>query len=373
MGESMKIGYDGRFITKDASGNGVFTCCLLEHLVRLDERNQYVIYFTYENSLQARENLRLRKMSRLHRSPHLRFLLTFPLELSRCPVDVFHAFYTVPIRVPAKVVLTLVEFFWFAHPERLPFSKLLLSQARLTTKHAVTRADIVIVPTYFVHDHLLDYFNLPEEKVAVIPLGLNEYFLQEPTPEEIMEVKAKYKLDRRYILTVGDLHKRKNFEALVDIFNRLKEKEGLAHRLIIVGKPLKGSQTLLCKIATSKFCKDILVTGYIPISHLRILYGLADLFVLPSLDEGFGLTTHEAMACRTPVVCSNRGALPEVVGDAAILFDPSGGEEMEQAILRVLGDLDLREGLIRRGLERIKHFSWEKIAKETLRIYGQLS
>lgn len=369
----MKIGYDGRFIAKDASGNGVFTRCLLDHLVRLDEHNQYVTYFTYENSLQARKNLRLQKMSRLHRNPHLRFLVTFPLELSRRPVDIFHAFYSVPIRVPAKVVLTLVEFFWCTNPERLPFSRLSLSQLRLTTKHAVTRADIVIVPTHFVYDHLLDYFNLPEEKVVVIPLGLNEYFLQESNPKEIMEVKAKYELDRKYILTVGDLHMRKNFEALVDVFNRLKEKEGFTHRLIIVGKPLKGSQILMSKIAASKFHKDILVTGYIPISHLRVLYRLADLFVLLSLDEGFGLTTHEAMACRTPVICSNRGALPEVVGDSAILFDTFDSEEIGHAILRILEDFDLRENLIHRGLERIKEFSWEKIAKETIKIYSQLS
>jgi glycosyltransferase involved in cell wall biosynthesis len=369
----MKIGYDGRFIAHKASGNGVFTRSLLDHLVRIDESNQYIVYFTHENSLQARRNLLLRKMSSLHRSSYLRYLVTFPFEVHKHPVDIFHAFYTVPIRIPSKVVLTLVEFFWFTNPERLPRSRLFWAQHKLITRHAIKRADVIIVPTYFVREKLLDYFNLSEEKMVVIPLGLNEYFLEEPRSEEILEVKSKYHLDRKFILAVGDLHIRKNFEILVDVFNRLKDNEGMPHRLIIVGMPFKGSHTLQSKIATSKFRGDIILTGYIPISHLRVLYREADLYVVPSLDEGFGLTTLEAMACCTPVVCSDRGALPEVVGDSAILFNPSNIEEMEQRILQGLDDIELREKLIQRGFERIKHFCWDKIAKETVKIYYQLS
>lgn len=371
----MKIGYDGRFITRNPSGNGVFTRSLLDHLLKLDESNEYIVYLTHENSLQARVNLLPRKMSFLHRNPYLRYLVTFPLELSIRPVDIFHAFYSVPTRIPSKVVLTLVEFFWFTNPERLPRSRVYWAQYRFVTRHAIKRADVIIVPTHFVREKLLDYFNLSEEKILVIPLGVNEYFLEEPTSEEILEVKSKYSLDRKFILAVGNLHKRKNLELLVRIFDRLKDKEWIAHRLIIVGMPFKGfngSHTLLSKIATSKFRKDIILTGYIPTSHLRVLYREADLYVLPSLDEGFGLTTHEAMACHTPVVCSDRGSLPEVVGDSAILFNPSNIEEMEQCIRQGLDDIALREKLIQGGLERIKHFSWEKIAMETLKVYNQL-
>lgn len=351
---AMKIGYDGRFLTKEISGNGVFTSCLLDNLAKLDEDSRYFVYVNYETSFQARENVSLRKMSSFHRNPYLRYLFTFPFELSRHPVDIFHAFYSVPRRVPAKVVLSLVEFFWSTNPERIPLSGFFKSQLSLMTRHAVKRADVIIVPTRFVREKLFDHFNLSEDKVVVIPLGLNEYFTEEPTPREILEAKNKYPLDRKYILAVGDLHNRKNLEALVDVYALLKKKKKIDHRLIIAGKdkvmvagrPVNRSQSLLTKIADSAFSEDILVTGYIPISHLRVLYREADLYVLPSLDEGFGLTTHEAMACRTPLACSDRGSLPDVVGDAAVFFNPTDLDEMYETILRALQDTDLLPILI---------------------------
>jgi glycosyltransferase involved in cell wall biosynthesis len=369
----MKIGYDGRFLSQDESGNGVFTRCLIEQLIRIDDDNRYVAYLTHANTLQEGKNLKIRKMPSLHRNPHLRLLVTFPLEFARRPVDIFHTFYSIPIQVPAKVVLTLVEFFWFTNPERLPLSWFFQTQLRLITRYAINRADALIVPTCYVRDRLTAYFNIPNGKISVIPLGLNDFFQQSPDPTEISDVKTKYKLDRKYILTVGDLHKRKNFEALIDVFNRLKEKRGFRYQLVIAGKPYKDSQALLSKVADSKFSQDIRITKYLPIHHLRALYWGADLFVLPSLDEGFGLTTHEAMACGTPVVCSNRGALPEVVGDAGLFFDPMNPEEMEETIAQTLEDVPLQRELIRKGFKRIAYFSWEKIARETLNIYEKLS
>ena len=369
----MNIGYDGRFLAQDASGNGVFTRCLIEQLIRIDNDNQYFAYLSNANTLQDKKNLIIRKMSFLHRNPHLRLLVTFPIEFARRPVDIFHTFYSVPIRVPAKVVLTLVEFSWFTNPGRLPLSRFFQAQLRLMTRYAVTRADKVIVPTQFVRNHLNTYFNLPDDKIAVIPLGLNDFFRSPSNSAELLEAKTKYHIEGRYILAVGDLHRRKNFEALIDVFNRLKEKKSFRYQLVIAGKPYKDSQPLLSKIAASKFSKDIRITKYLPIHHLRALYNGADLFVLPSLDEGFGLTAHEAMACQTPVLCSNRGALPEVVGNAGLFFDPTNLEEMQDTILHTIENIPLQQELVRKGTERIRHFSWDHIARETLKIYEGLS
>ena len=113
-------------------------------------------------------------------------------------------------------------------------------------------------------------------------------------------------------------------------------------------------------------------TGYIPDEDLPAIYSGADLFVFPSLYEGFGLPPLEAMACGTPVVCSNAASLPEVVGDAAIMVDPYDVEGLAQAMRRVLADRDLQEDLRQRGLERAKLFSWEKTARETMQVYEKV-
>jgi glycosyltransferase involved in cell wall biosynthesis len=371
----MRIGYDGRFITARASGNGVFTRCLLESLTKLDGDNDYVAYLADADVMENRDNLAVRRMPRMHRNAYLRLLATFPIELSLRPVDVFHAFYSVPMWVRAKVVLTLVEFFWFTNPERLPLSGLLQKQFRMMTRYAIKKAEIVIVPTHYVRTNLLNYFDIPEDKVVVIPLGLNDYFLHGPSDEEREVVRAKYRLNGRYLLAVGDLHKRKNFGALIDVFNRLQrgaaKDSGL--KLVIAGKPFGDDGAVMTQVAASKFNKDIVVTGYVSMEDLRVLYWDAHVFVLPSLDEGFALTALEAMACQTPLACSDRGSLTEVVGDAGLLFDPSNGEEMEDTVRRLLDDDLLRQKLVKNGQERIAHFSWDAIAQQILGVYGQVS
>lgn len=365
----MKIGFDGRFIRQGQTGNGVFTQLLLEGLARLDDENEYSVYLLKDNPFIQKDNFRLKRMPSLHANSHLRFLLTFPLELCRNPVDVFHAIYTVPLRTSARVVLSMVEISWFTNPEEFPASRLFLSQVRLMTRHSIRRANHIITPTKYGRDQILEYFNLPEKKVEVIPFGFNESFLEPCDPEEIERIKRKHGITGNYILAVGDLHPRKNLVRLIEAFDWLKETKRIPHQLVLVGKELWRADEIHRKASSCSARESIVFSGYIPLEELRALYQGAILFAFPSLDEGFGLPVHEAMASRLPVIVSHRGALPEVAGDAALVVDPLSIEEIGHAIFRVLDSPTLREELIAKGLKQIRQFSWEDSCGKLLRLY----
>ena len=365
----MKIGFDGRFIRQDQGGNGASTQLLLEGLARLDNENEYVVYMLEDKPFIKKDNFHLKRMSALHARPHLRFLLTFPVELNRNPVDIFHAIYSVPLRIRAPIVLTLAEFSWFTNPEEFPASRLSLAQFRIMTRLSIRRADRIITPTHVGKEQALDYFGLPEEKVKVIHHGFNEFFLEPCEPEDIDRVKHKHGITGDYVLTVGDLHPRKNLPRLIEAFNWLKETRKIPHSLVLVGKSLWKTEQIYRKASACSASDSIIFTGYVPLEELRALYQGAAVFAFPSLDEGFGLPVHEAMGSRVPVVVSDRGALPEVAGDAAISVNPLSIEDIACGMFRVLDSETLREELIRKGLKQIEAFSWDEACRKTMRLY----
>ena len=365
----MRIGFDGRFIRQGQTGNGMFSQLLLEEMARVDAENEYTVYLLENKPFISKDNFSLKRMSSYHANSYLRFFLTFPLELYRNRVDIFHAIYTVPLKTFARVVLSLVEFSWFTNPEEFPASRFFLQQMRVMTRQSIHRADHIITPTRVCKNMLLEHFNLAEDKVEVIPFGFNERFLQICSAEEIERAKQKFAIHRDYFLSVGDLHPRKNLGRVIDAFSRLKENRRIPHQLVIVGKDLWQADEIYQKASSSTARNSIIFTGYVPFEELRSLYQGATLFLFPSLDEGFGLPVHEAMASRLPAIVSDRGALPEVAGDAALVVDPLSIEEITNAILQILESSALRKQLIHKGLDQIKTFSWEASCRKLLRLY----
>lgn len=214
---------------------------------------------------------------------------------------------------------------------------------------------------------IIRYFKIPENKIKVIYLGVDEDY--KPLSEtEIRKVRQKYHLNYPFILYVGSLISHKNIPTLIKAFYKLK-KYGLPHKLVITGKRGWKYKNIFEIISKLNLQKDVVFTGYVQREDLPALYNAADLFVYPSLYEGFGLPPLEAMACGTPVITSNTSSLPEVVGNAGIMVDPYDIDGLAKAMYEVLTNEGLRAELRKRGLERAKMFSWKKTAEETLNVY----
>lgn len=373
MTRRMKIGFDGRFLGREPSGNGVFTRMLLMHLAGNDTSKEFVVYMLGSFVHLRQENVQIKKMDLLHRSPHLRFLFTFQKEIRANPVDVFHAIYTVPYNLSTKVVLSLIEFFWITEPHLFPANPLARFQFRLMTLYGIRRADRILVPTHYVRKRLRETFNICEEKVEVVPLGVSESFGEPLSANEISRTLSRHSIAPPYILFVGDLHPRKNIERLVQCYDMIQKQERTPFQLVLVGKTLWGYRKILQSIRRSPYREAIRWIGYVSLDDLRALYQGAHLFVFPSLEEGFGIPPLEAMVSNVPIAASNKSSIPEVVGDGGILFDPLDLEDMKMALLRGLFDESLRSKLTDRGRRRAKGFSWDQSARQTLRIYENLT
>lgn len=187
----------------------------------------------------------------------------------------------------------------------------------------------------------------------------------------ITKVLKKYKINQPYILYVGSFDARKNLLGLLNAFSKLRQHLP-AWKLVIVGARKWKSTPVFEVVQRLQLEEYVHFTGFVEEADLPALYNGADLFVFPSLYEGFGLPVLEAMACGIPVVTSNTSSLPEVAGDAALLVDPMDVEAIAAAMQQVLSDPGLAAELRRRGLEQASKFSWERTARETLAVYEKV-
>lgn len=232
-------------------------------------------------------------------------------------------------------------------------------------------ADRVISPSLAMTADLARYVRYPITRVRTIHHGVSDKFRVETDPERLARARATYRLPDRFILFVGRLYPQKNFAVLARALALVRH--AIPHRLVVVGRPrykFAGDIALLERLGIAD---RVAFLHHVPNDDLPLVYNLADCFVYPSLYESFGLAQVEAMACGCPVIGANAGAVPEVAGDAALLFDPRRPEELAEAILAVTGNPDLRRDYARRGLDRARQFSWERTARQTLEVFRELA
>jgi glycosyltransferase involved in cell wall biosynthesis len=212
------------------------------------------------------------------------------------------------------------------------------------------------------------YLSLDPHRVSVVPCGVNPRFTPIVEDRERTRLSERYGIRRPYILYLGDIQARKNVTGLLHAFARLRATRS-THTLVLAGAPTWKYEAIYRVVTHLGLSADVIFTGYVATDDVPALYRQADLFVFPSLYEGFGRPPLEAMACGTPVVTSNVSSLPEVVGDAALTVDPHDVDGLAMAIERALVDAPLRAELRSRGLERTAGFTWEHAAREMVAVY----
>ncbi|MBC8249028.1 MAG: glycosyltransferase family 4 protein [Anaerolineales bacterium] len=373
----MLIGIDAsRSVAQERTGTENYSLNLIRHLLALQSEHRYRLYFNRAPSFDLLATCNLRSFAQAQDRPatcNLRIMpfprlwthLRLSWEMARRPPDLlFVPAHVLPIVHPRRSVVTIHDLGYLYYPQahRL-LDRLYLD---LSTRYNARAATRLIADSSATKQDLIERYGSEPDKITVVYPGYDEATFQTVRDEKaIRAVKAKYDIVGDYILFVGTLQPRKNLTRLIEAFSNIQYPISNI-QLLIAGKKGWLYEKIFRQVEELGLEGRVVFTGYVAEGDLPALLSGARLFVFPSLYEGFGLPVLEAMACGTPVVCSNASSLPEVAGDAAVLVDPLDVEELAAAMERVLGDEKLRAGLIERGFEQAKKFSWEKCAHETL-------
>lgn len=351
----MKIAINAMLLSAPSFGIRTYIANLIKHLKQTDTQNTYGIFSGSKG---------------LH--PALRIMweqLAMPFAINKGSFDVFHSpDHTLPLLpVKAKKIITVHDLSFYKHPETFPLMK--RTYKKLVTPGSLRRADAVIADSASTKKDIIGIFGTPADKISVVHIGVGEEFKKTDDAGALSRLRHERGLDRPFILFVGTLEKRKNIEGLIDAYIIAVREHKISRDLAVVGKKGWLYEGIFKKVRQQGLEAKIKFIFDARQEELPLIYNLADLFVYPSLYEGFGLPVLEAMACGTPVITSDVSSLPEVAGDAAILVDPKDAFALAANIAKVLEDPSLRSAMSQKGLARAKQFGWDKCARETLEVY----
>ena len=229
---------------------------------------------------------------------------------------------------------------------------------RLQYWYVRRRADLFLAISEFTKQEMVEILHVPPEKIEVVPCACSSEMKPIMDAARLANLREKYHLPEQFVLYVGNFNPRKNLERLIRAFDSAKEK-GIPHQLVIAGEQgWKFNRD--AALRGIRHCKNILFIGYVPDAEMPALYSAADLFVFPSLYEGFGIPVIEAQSCGTPALTSNGSAMPEVCGESAVFVDPYDADSIAEGILSILRDPKLAASLREKGMENVQRFSWKK-------------
>lgn len=367
----MRIGIDARLVFYNRAGIGQYISLLIEALAKFEHQDDqfYVLQSRKDKFSIINSNGFIRKS--LWTPSHNRFeqsALSF--EISRMNLHLLHSpDFIPPFKRNCKSVITIHDLAFLLYPHFLT-----KESARYYGQidQAWRKTDHIICVSEATKQDSIKMLGVPEKKITVIHEAANPVYRQVPLVEAQQRVRKKYKLERDYILFVSTIEPRKNLPGLLQAYRKLIDQYKRDEILVMVGSKGWLWEEVYETVDRLNLDDHIAFLDRVPIEDLVYLYNAARVLVHPSFYEGFGLPPLEAMTCGTPVIVSNTSALPEVVGDAALMVNPHDIEGLTVAIWRALTEDELRQDLICKGLKRAHKFSWEEAAKKTLEVYHKV-
>lgn len=284
-------------------------------------------------------------------------------------LDLIHASdHLIPCVKGVPVVATIMDAIPLAHPEWVNYR--LRSIKNMLWRKSAHFADHIITISEHSKGDLVHYFGLPAQRISVTPLGVDGRWFVKPPPQQLHAIRERYRLPETFLLSMGTLQPRKNLARIIDAHRTLSIATRQAYPLLITGRCGWQCDDVMERLRVDD--AQVRWLKYVPGEDLPVILHCAGALVFASLHEGFGLPVLEAFAAQVPVITSNRTALPEVAGDAALLVDPCDGENIAWAMQKIVEDTALAAQLRQAGLKRAREFTWDRTAQATSNIYRQL-
>jgi glycosyltransferase involved in cell wall biosynthesis len=374
------IGLDATYLSVYGKGVSRYQHSFIKTLSRLDKTNHYYIFLNRKNIiplLPQQDNFHYIRVHIPKRIIWDQFQL--PWLLMKYKVDIYHSLLdTLPIVGRGRFVMYLFEIpdyrikFIESQKGNSLYTRISHRYSKFMFPFALRKADIIMVSSCSTKSDLMQNYDIKQEKIHVVYPAADEQFCPAKGEREIVNTRRKYNAEEGYILHLSSSDPRDNTPVVISAYYRMKTQLKTRKKLIIGGDVGSQRQKLGHLIRKFNLQDDVVFTGYLSGEELVVLYQAADLFIDPSLYEGFGFQVIEAMACGIPVITSNLASLPEIVADAGFLVKPTDIDNLASAMVKILTDSGLQRTLRQKSLEKAKSFSWGRTAKETLRIYEEI-
>jgi glycosyltransferase involved in cell wall biosynthesis len=378
----MKIGIVTDETDGPPVGMGYTILNFVDTILKLDTKNDYYLIHRKKEEYDIYKKAHEIIVPYNYKVPFstIRNFITMPYALKKEKFDIVHhpcnigPFVFKSILPGKKNVQTIHDIIPIVVPEA--YEKSVKFSYKYLLPKIIKNTDIIVTDSSNSKEDIMKYYKVKDEKIAVNYVAHNERFKVMKKEECKEMVKREFNIHFPYILYVGSLEPKKNVSFLVEAFAEFKKKN-MPHKLILVGKKGWYYHDIFAAIKKFNLEKEVLLLGYVkPVYYsdeLPCLYNCADLFVFPSLYEGFGIPPIEAMACGCPVITSNRGSLAEVVGKGGVLLEKFSTKEYAEAMYDTITNKREREELIRKGLKNSERFSWNKHAENLLTIYESIN
>lgn len=365
----MRVGFDAGPMRSLYGGVGQYVRCLFPTMFKCTESIEWVAYASSNSSTQTYP---LHFPSHVSMKDSGSWWSFARVQKEQKPLDIFHGTnFKAPSYGQKHTVVTIHDV-WL--PRNPHYSKKLFGQALSSWKLGLRarHASRVVAVSQFSSREIQEVLHLSPDRIAVIHHGRSPDMFPERDSRKFQEVTARLHLPARpFVLFVGGAEPRKNHTMLFEAFAR---SPWLAKSLslVAIGEVESRGASLMVTARELGITDSVCCPGYVSIEDLRMLYSHAETFVFPSLYEGFGIPLLDAMACGAPLITGAGSALPEVAGDAAIYVDPHDPEQLSAELERLVSDRELQEQLRKKGFERVKRFTWDRAAQETLDLYREV-
>lgn len=352
------------------TGIGTYTKQILKNILSIDSVNNYYLFWSgrdYESILKHC-NVKISISSKKHHRFWEQYYI--PELLKNKEVDVYHVPQNgigLPESKKSIYIATIHDLIPYIMPETV--GKGYLSKFISQMPRIIASVDMIITVSEWSKKDIMRIFDVPENKIAVTYLAADDLFKPMDRVSASDHINKKYNIDGNFILYLGGFSPRKNVKSILVAYSMIYKNLSRDYKVVVIGSARDDHQFLNKLSQSLGIDGRVYFPGYVPYEDLPYFYNAADLFVYPSLYEGFGLPTLEAMCCGTPTITSNVSSIPEIVGEGAMLINPFDTSELAKSMEMVLENNDIKADLISKGFERALSFSWKKAAQETLAVY----